>query len=153
MRKTSIESYRTIEASGLLSKRRWQVYDHIFHYGPTTARDSWKRIQSHGQISTGGISTRFSELKTIGVLEEVGEAVDKETGMTVLLWDVTDKLPKKYSKKSNPTRNELINALCSKAESMVTYLDSKENLPLKWKVWAEQTKNTIIQCSKYRKRK
>ena len=96
-RQTSIEAYRTIKANGMLSQMRWQVYDHVFNNGPTTSRRTWKAVNS--KASTGSVSTRFSELMDMDLFRIVGTCKDEETGMAVLLWDVTDKLPKKITKK------------------------------------------------------
>lgn len=96
-RKTSIEAYNTIKQNGLLSQRRFEVYDFVFHNGPVTAKQVWKTINPN--VATGGITTRLSELRDLGLIDEVGLRIDETTGMNVTLWDVTGKLPIKPEKK------------------------------------------------------
>jgi hypothetical protein len=147
-RSTSIETYQTIKANGLLSKRRWQVYDYVYNHGPATAVSVCRALESGG---TGSITPRFVELKRFGVLKEVGEETDTLTGMTGILWDVTDKLPEKL--KPEPTKNELINALCDQIEIMSGHLDRQSNIPEELRQWVELSKATVRKCSKYRKKK
>lgn len=101
-RQTSIEAYREIKENGLLSKRRWQVYDYLFHNGPATARQAVLAISNefgnNVSIAFGSLATRFCELRRSGVIEEVGTIIDKETKHEVILWDVTKNLPKKIVK-------------------------------------------------------
>lgn len=96
VQQTSKDAYFEIRDNGLLSQRRWEVYDFVYHYGPTTIRKTWKALGPH--LTTGTYSTRFSELKNMGVLQEVGTEYDTETGMTVILWNVTDGLPIKIER-------------------------------------------------------
>ena len=96
-RRTSIDAYNTIKENGLLSQRRLQVYEFVFKNGPCTARQATKAMIRQG-LNSGSVSTRFSELRNVGVLEEVGETTDEETNQTVILWDVTDNLPIKFEK-------------------------------------------------------
>lgn len=91
-RRTSIDVYHQIEAEGLLSKRRWEVYDYLFKHGPLTQRevsDSIATEYAHHQSYT----PRFAELEARGVIESVGERPCSVTGRNVLVWDVTDRLP------------------------------------------------------------
>lgn len=83
MRETSVEAYEKIKASGLLSKRRWQVYDILFRCGPLTAR------QIAEDFGVPGGWKRCSELQEMGLIREVGTRVDSKTQQTVLVWDVT----------------------------------------------------------------
>lgn len=93
MRQTSVESYNFIRESGALSKLRWTVYDYIYNKGPSTQREVVLAL-SQEKESNGTFSSRFSELKRLGLLSEVGTTECKFTGRKVLLWDVTDKLPR-----------------------------------------------------------
>ncbi len=97
VRETSIAAFNAIKENGLLSKRRFQVYDFVFHNGPVTARQVTKALLRQGENS-GNFATRLSELRTAGVVREVGKVLDPETGMSVLSWDVTAKLPVKFDK-------------------------------------------------------
>jgi hypothetical protein len=101
-RQTSIEAYNKIKENGLLSQRRFEVYDYVFGNGPTTARGAVKALsKKRGEqvaISFSSYAARFSELRDVGVLAEVGTTIDKDTGCEVILWDVTDRLPIKLDK-------------------------------------------------------
>ena len=92
IRKTSIVAYREIQDNGLLSKRRWQTYDDLFHNGPSTSRDCEDRL--------GDRNVEW------GVAEKVGEVTCSKTGHQVTLWDVNANLPRKPSGGAvvNPSR-------------------------------------------------
>lgn len=105
-RNTSITAYNTICDNKLLSLRRMEVYDYLFRNGPCTAKQVTNGLISPGQNS-GGYTTRLSELKRMGVVDEVGETKCQETGQTVLLWDVNDRLPKKLDKQQVISRKHL----------------------------------------------
>lgn len=96
-RKTSIEAYNKIKENGLLSKRRFQVYEYLYKNGPCIARQIHKDLAVFG-TNVSGYMGRLSELRDAGVVAEVGKVVDKETGHKVLLWDVTKNLPVKLEK-------------------------------------------------------
>lgn len=101
VRKTSIEAYNQIKNNGLLSERRMQVYDLLYKYGPLTALqviDHFRRTLINFS-STGNLSTRLSELRDMGVVEELGTTKCPIGGRNVILWDVTDRLPVKVEKK------------------------------------------------------
>ena len=87
MRQTSIDVYTEIKASGLLSKRRWQVYDCLFHEGPLTGNELVERLKLPGAWK------RLSELEAETVVRDVGERQCSVTGREVTLWDVTSNLP------------------------------------------------------------
>jgi hypothetical protein len=97
MRSTSREAYETIKENGLLSKRRFEVYDYVFKNGPCYARQVHKALSNLGANSSSFIA-RFSELRDVGVFAEVGKTIDPETNMSVILWDVTKNLPKDFVK-------------------------------------------------------
>lgn len=117
-RKTSIEAYKQIRDSGLLSERRFEVYDVVFRHGPLTANEAFKILYDNDMGAKNAASNsaaRFSELRDVGVLYEVGERKCGVTGMKVIVWDVTDQLPKAPDKK--PTRKE-------KKEELLAYIVS-----------------------------
>lgn len=101
VRQTSISAYRTIEENGLLSKRRWQVYQYLYLHGPATARKTVKALTSemgNVSLSFSSLAARFCELRRLGLIQEIGKVLDPDTGMLVLNYDVTDNLPKKIKK-------------------------------------------------------
>lgn len=91
-RETSAEAYQLIKNNGLLSRRRFQVYDALYHYGPMTTGEIWRRLSPSG-AQLNSISPRTAELKDRGVIRTIGERKCSVTGMNVLLWDVTRCLP------------------------------------------------------------
>jgi len=102
-RNTSKKVYKQIEAEGLLSGRRWNVYKTLFKIGPSTAAEiSQADCSSFKNPAKGDNShARLSELKEMGAVEEVGERTCSTTGREVILWDVTSQIPVKIVKKPN----------------------------------------------------
>lgn len=98
-RKTSIEAYRQIQENGLLPKRQWEVYDYIYKNGPCTQKDAIEGMAKKG-VDTGAYTTRFSELRERGAIAEVGSRINHGSKFRAILWDVTDKLPKKLKRKN-----------------------------------------------------
>ncbi len=99
IRKTSIDAYKQIEAEGLLSKRRWQVYKALFHEGPLTASQIANNIPGFKSESVGfNVHARLCELRSMGVVDEIGEVDCPITSRRVIQWDVNDKLPLKFEK-------------------------------------------------------
>lgn len=99
-RQTSIQAYRTIEANGLLSKRRFQVYSALFHGGPLTAAELAHKIPGYKSESVGfNIHARLCELRARECVIELGEKKCSLTGNNVILWDVTEKLPTESKQK------------------------------------------------------
>jgi hypothetical protein len=98
IRQTSIDVYRQIEAEGLLSRLRWEVYKVLFEKGPLSQTDSYLHLTKSTKKGPQSYAPRFAELKNLGVIEEVGEKICSTTGRNVLIWDVTDRLPIKFEK-------------------------------------------------------
>lgn len=89
VRRTSVESYEAIRASGRLSRMRWRVYDFLYRHGPLTGHELDDRMAVVGETKTS-YHKRLSELERLGVVETVGERRCSVTGMTALLWATTD---------------------------------------------------------------
>lgn len=99
VRQTSAETYRQIQANGLLGRVRFMVYDLLYAQGPLTAAQVHSLLSKQHKYDHGGTYTsRLSELRNIGVVRELGTCKCPLTGRTVILWDVTDKLPIKFEK-------------------------------------------------------
>jgi len=102
IRETSIEAYNQIKSNGLLSLRRWEVYDILFRKGPLTANEAFREIaMERGKRAQSLLSVsnaRFTELRKIGVVKEVCERTCTLSGVKVIEWDVTDRLPVKLDK-------------------------------------------------------
>ena len=101
IRDTSIEVYHQIEAEGLLSALRFDVYKCLFHNGPLTQMETCRKMASIRQDRS--IMPRFAELEKMGVIKIVGEKECSVTGRKVYTWDVTKNLPLKLEK---PVRHE-----------------------------------------------
>lgn len=104
VRDTSVAAYNEIKDSGLLSQRRWEVYQALYIYGPLTGSELFREM-SYRQLepSNSNVTTRLGELRAMGVVTEIRERPCSVTGMTVIEWDVTSKLPTKL-KKSTRTK-------------------------------------------------
>lgn len=109
IRDTSREAYNKIKAEGLLSKRRWQVYDALTQYGPCTANELHARMGR--TISAANVQSnlhpRLGELRDRGVVAELPKTHCTITGNQVHGWKVlSDKLPiepKKIGRYKCPT--------------------------------------------------
>jgi hypothetical protein len=97
VRKTSIEVFKQIEAEGLLSKLRFDVYSALFEFGPCTALELYDRCFSKTSRDHS-ITPRFSELERLGVIQPLKERSCNVSGRNVMVWDVTDRLPLKLDK-------------------------------------------------------
>lgn len=99
MRQTSLEAYTYIKDTGVLSSRRFQIYEILFTHGPLTSNEIFQRLDGTSEINNPNVHSRLNELREYGCVYEVGTKICTVTEMTVILWDVTDKLPKKLSKR------------------------------------------------------
>jgi predicted transcriptional regulator len=99
IRSTSIEVYNQIEREGLLSRKRFEVYQKLFHSGPLTQSET--TVKLNGKQTT--VTPRFAELESLGAIHPVGEKICGVTGRKVLLWDVTDRVPMKFEKQKPQT--------------------------------------------------
>lgn len=103
IRQTSIDCYNQIRAEGLLSKRRWEVYDIVFKRGPMTSNETFDYSSLKGVDGyRHNANARMTELRDSGVVQEIGTTICSKTGRTVILWDVTDKLPTKAESPLEP---------------------------------------------------
>lgn len=102
MRETSIEAYNTIKENGMLSDRRWEVYDTLFFSeGVLSHSEVCRIIISRHPLPPGmrhNVPARLNELREMGCVYEVKTKTCPITGMNVIAWDVTTKLPKKITK-------------------------------------------------------
>lgn len=156
-RQTSIEAYRQIKEDGLLSERRFEAYELLFHHGPCTAKEMMQFAKNEGTITNHihlySLEKRLSELRKMGCVAEAGERSCNVSGMTAILWEVTGKLPKDFDKTKQLTRNELINALCEQLETAAEVIQTRVKLTDKGRAWMERTRNLMVLCSKYRKKR
>lgn len=85
-RDTQIAAFKAVTESGLLSQRRQQVYKYIYFAGPTTVRQCIKGLGLEFRHSG-----RFTELETLGLIEEIGKTKCDTTGHMVTVYDITDR--------------------------------------------------------------
>lgn len=117
IRETSVEAYNTIRDKGMLSKRRWEAYDGLYKYGPCTGNELLRKIINqengyHAVRTQTNIITRLSELRDMGCVKELGDTTCSVTKMKVILWDVTNNLPKKLTREiKETTKNKLKRAI------------------------------------------
>lgn len=99
MRRTSLEAYRTINENGLLSKRRLEIYNLVFDFGPLTSAEAFRILNQNKPIAAITSSrARFTELRDAGVFYEVRERFCNVTGHLAIEWDCTERLPVKKKK-------------------------------------------------------
>jgi len=101
IRDTSIEAFHKIKDEGLLSEKRWQVYEVLFQYGPLTGNELLIHLRKKYQGMLGNapsVVSRLGELRDMGSVREIGKKICSVTGMTVINWDVTAKLPIKLER-------------------------------------------------------
>ena len=106
-RQTSIDCFNQIKSEGLLSKMRLKVYEAILRKAPCTSGEAFATMTTkENQISQS--RARFTELRELGVIYEVQNRKCSITGMSVIEWDLTDRLPIKI-KSSNKTKKQRVN--------------------------------------------
>lgn len=109
-RQTSIEVFKQIRDNGLLSKRRMEVYEIVFNHGPMTSNETFDYSELNGIDGyRHNANARMTELRELGVVYEAGTKQCSKSGNTVILWDVTDKLPVKPERKI--TKDEKLKSL------------------------------------------
>ncbi len=89
-RPSQVRAYRKIMESGLLTRRREEIYDWLFHQEePVTAGEAAAALSR----DRGATSARLGDLVRLTVAREAGERKCRISGMTVLQYEVTDNLP------------------------------------------------------------
>tara|TARA_R100000541_G_scaffold13397_1_gene22359 strand:+ start:762 stop:1160 length:399 start_codon:yes stop_codon:yes gene_type:complete len=100
-RETSIDCFNQIKLTGLVSKRRLEVLEAISKTCPCTTSEAISAINT----SSFGIGSRFTELRDMNVIYEVGSRKCSVTGRNVIEWDLTGNMPVKHKKKIGKPRN------------------------------------------------
>lgn len=103
IRRANLSTYKAIQATGVLSFKRMMVYDYLYRNGPLTGGQLQKALG--GGVSES-IRNRVTELVKMGVAYEVKEAKCPITGRNVMLFDVTENMPKEYV--APKTKNQII---------------------------------------------
>tara|TARA_R110002050_G_scaffold243227_1_gene379744 strand:+ start:162 stop:584 length:423 start_codon:yes stop_codon:yes gene_type:complete len=137
IRQTSIDCYRKIKEQGLLSKKRFEVYQAILKKSPCTSGEAFAIMTTkENQISQS--RARFTELRELGVIYEVRNRKCTITGMNVIEWDLTDRLPVTV-KNTNKTKKQKVNDVLNLLRKL--YKDKDTNTNEDWVIVANLIKN------------
>lgn len=98
MRETSLEAYNRIKDEGLLSERRFEVYEITYLHGPGTAGELSQHTHKQNR---NNFATRLTELRKQGVVRECGERDCLVTGYNAIVWEVTDEMPIPFKRDSH----------------------------------------------------
>lgn len=120
--KNSALAYQEIKRNGLLSKRRFEVYECIVKYGPITMSDCLDKLGLKRNQSG-----RFSELEEAEVVFQMGSTIDNKTNMTVSLYRSTGNLPKEIKKKPSKSKQK-IQDLEDKLERVQKFYDTPDHI-------------------------
>ncbi len=106
-RDTSREAYFKLRDSGVLSERRWEVYELVYLHGPATSAELLER-RIRGMRALTQSRARFTELRDMGLLRELEPRTCKVTGHRAIVWEVTDESePRPIKRDKGPTKAEL----------------------------------------------
>ena len=94
-RQTSIDCYYKIKEEGLLTKMRLEYYEAIFNNAPCTSGEAYDAMITGKVVGKSHRieRARFTELRRMGVIKEVGERKCKISGIRTIVYDLTDELP------------------------------------------------------------
>ena len=134
-RKTSIECFNKIKQEGLLSKRRLEVYEALYTSAPCTSSEAIRNAKT--TFGVFGVSSRFTELRDLGVIYEKGEKQCTITGRNVIEWDLTDKLPVNFKNKNKTKKQRIDDAINSFRE---LYKNKDNSTNEDWKTVADLIK-------------
>jgi hypothetical protein len=90
VRRTSIEVYHKIVASGLAERLKIRVYNIIDEHGPITAGEIYRFFPGRERSS---ISARVTELSKERSIKITGERPCGRTGHNAHTWDITNEMP------------------------------------------------------------
>ena len=136
-RQTSIDCYNKIKQEGLLSNMRLKVYEAILRKAPCTSGEAFAIMTTkENQISQS--RARFTELRELGVIYEVQNRKCTITGMNVIEWDLTDRLPVNIKKTNKTKKHRTDDALNSLRK---LYKNKDTNTDQDWKVVADLIKS------------
>ncbi len=136
IRQTSIDCFNKIKEEGLLSKRRLEVYEALLSTAPCTSSEAITNAKT--TFGVFGVSSRFTELRDLGVIYEKGEKKCSITGRNVIEWDLTDRLPVKI-KRTNKTKKQRVNDALNSLREL--YKNKNISTDEDWKMVADLIKN------------
>lgn len=142
----SITTYHQIRDEGLLSKRRFQIYEVLHLYGKLTATQIAQRVDGYKSPASGmNVSARLFELREMGVVREVENVICPVSGRLVILWETTDNLPTKPKTDQKETKAQLLKELYGMVEIMCEHLDARSDIPEVWKDWSMRCASILNQ--------
>jgi len=125
-RQTSLDCFNQIKTEGLLSKMRLKVYEAILRKAPCTSGEAFATMTTkENQISQS--RARFTELRECTI-----------TGMNVIEWDLTDRLPVTL-KNTNKTKKQKVNDAVDSLRKLYKNKDISTNED--WKIVADLIKS------------
>ena len=139
-RQTSIDCYNKIKQEGLLSKRRFEVYEALLSSAPCTSSEAIRNAKT--TFGVFGVSSRFTELRDLGVIYEKGEKKCSITGRNVIEWDLTDRLPiniKNPNKTKQQKKNDALESLRNLYKKR--YKKINDDTINEWKIVADLIKS------------
>lgn len=130
MRQTSIDCYNQIKAEGLLSKRRLEVYEAILKSAPCSSGEAFSKMLTSSNVISQS-RARFTELRELGVIYEVGVKKCSITNRNVIEWDLTDNIPLELEKNKTKSKKTKINEVLFLIERLGKELTEEEKVKLR----------------------
>lgn len=146
IRSTSAATFRRIKEDGLLSKRRLQVYEALYEFGPCTGSELYRQMALRSAVSNSNVVTRLGELRDCGAAYEVRERKCQVSGQMVIEWDVTEKVPTELPKKKSKT--EVRNRLAELVEEIYIHMGANKPQKPHWIQWQERARLALIEHRK-----
>ena len=140
-------AYHKIKDDGLLSTRRFAVYEAMCLYAPPesegiTANELFRKMETDAFLLNSNVVTRLGELRERGVVEEVcdeyGVSILRTcsvSGHNVLVWRTLDALPIKIKKTSRKSYRLLL-------EERDMYKDQAQE----WEKKAMEYRSGLVKC-------
>ncbi len=102
VRETSKMAYDQIKKDGLLPQKRFECYEVLFFNGKLTSAEVFKILnKDKPNAAITSSRSRFTELRDMGCIVEVGTKVCTVTGQESICWEATANLPVKLPKKQS----------------------------------------------------
>lgn len=125
-RRTSAEAYRRLVEEGGLSKRRAEVYGLVYKFGPGTSAE----ILAHALTGIAVLTqsrARFTELRALGLIAEVGTRTCSVTGRESICWDCTERaVPlERPGKAKRPSEVAALEERLAQVEARLRALDGR----------------------------
>lgn len=159
MSRASIETFHRIEQEGVLSKRRLETLKALW-----LGEKNSEVGLTHNEIALvaknfsvfppnyrHNVVARLCELEEQGVVRRVLDTYKcPVSGETCTTWETVDATPKGFTRKTLPTKVELIEALCQQIELL---LPRFKIVTPGGQAWVDKTNMILAQCARHRKKK